>query len=139
MATGNYMLIAKNFPVGGGNSKSGCANPLFCKFFCQKLHENERIWTRERSLRSLGSANDFTKFLQENSIKLRIIPRRAAYLLVRLSHLGNKIGECRGGSRILLGAAADPPGGVPTYKFSRFSQKNCMKLRKFYPVGGLVP
>ena len=31
----------QNFPEGGANSQSGCAN----LFFGRKLHENERIWT----------------------------------------------------------------------------------------------
>ena len=31
----------QDFPGGGSNSQSGCAN----LFFGQKLHENERIWT----------------------------------------------------------------------------------------------
>ena len=29
-----------------GDANPGrCANLLFCKLFCQKLHENERLWT----------------------------------------------------------------------------------------------
>ena len=28
------------------NAQSRCANVLFCNFVCQKLHDNERIWTQ---------------------------------------------------------------------------------------------
>ena len=31
--------------AGGTNSQSGCTNLLFCNFFCQKLYENQIIWT----------------------------------------------------------------------------------------------
>ena len=31
--------------VGSANSQSRCANLIFCKFFCRKLHEYERIST----------------------------------------------------------------------------------------------
>ena len=33
------------FSSGGANSQSWCANLLFCKFFAESCHENERIWT----------------------------------------------------------------------------------------------
>ena len=33
------------FSWEGANFQSGCANLLFCNCFCQKLHENETIWT----------------------------------------------------------------------------------------------
>ena len=35
----------QDFPWGDANSQIGCANLLFANF-CQKLYENERIWTR---------------------------------------------------------------------------------------------
>ena len=33
-----YTVADPGFP------RSGCTNVLFCKFVCQKLHENKRIW-----------------------------------------------------------------------------------------------
>ena len=40
------------FLRGAPTHKSGYVNLLFCKFICQKLHENIRIWTWGASLAS---------------------------------------------------------------------------------------
>ena len=42
----------------------------------------------------------------------------------------------RGESRISLGGGENPQAGAPTYNFYQVFQKNCMKLRKFWSVGG---
>ena len=57
-------LRIKRAVADAGISKGGCANSQNCYYFskfCQKLHENERIWTPGRGARvpgaPLGSAN----------------------------------------------------------------------------------
>ena len=55
----------QDFPEGGANSQSGCANLLFCR----KLHENERTWTVGRvpgaPLRSATGCVQFKMTLTE--------------------------------------------------------------------------
>ena len=43
------------------------------------------------------------------------------------------------GSRILPGGGADPPGGGANIQICQVFPKNCMKLRKFWSVGGGAP
>ena len=47
----------QDFPKGGAPTPK---STIIFQFFCQKLHENERIWTPggARPWRPLGSAND---------------------------------------------------------------------------------
>ena len=50
----------QDFPEGGANSRSGCANLLFFKFFVENSMGNERIWSpwgRAYLAPHLGSAN----------------------------------------------------------------------------------
>ena len=54
----------------------------------------------------------------------------------KMSKLGKSIRQPRGGSRISYGRGSQPSGGgATTYDFAKFS-KTCMKLRKFWAVGG---
>ena len=55
----------------GANSQSGCANVLFCIFFYQKLHENERIWTGGTSLAPPGADPVTGKGGQRNMKSMR--------------------------------------------------------------------
>ena len=46
----------------------------------------------------------------------------------------------RGGSRIPRSPPEGAPSlqGAPTYDFAKFANKNCMKLRTFWAVGGAL-
>ena len=54
---GHLQWQIQDFPEGGANSQSECAN----LYFCRKLHEIELMWTRGAHIPGtpfLGSAND---------------------------------------------------------------------------------